>query len=120
MARPIKESEPLDKVLPPIRVTAQQAYDLKAKAEAVGLGLSDFVRAELTKAKPRQRRKPAPHEVEAVKALGRLGNIRADINKILKDRFSHVFVHPQRMEDALKSLENLADEIHLILKNHGH
>lgn len=115
MARPTKDKDPLDKVLPPIRLTAIQAEGLKAKAEQAGLSLSDFVRYELTKAKPRQP-KAQPHEIEAVKALGRLGNIRADLNQILKDRFSHVFVHPDRMEKALQAVENMADQLHDILK----
>lgn len=116
MARPTKtEKQAFDMVLP-IRLTKEQHQSLKFKADQEGLNVSDFVRGKLLNAKPRQP-KAQPHEVAAIKALGTLGNIRADINQILKDRFSHVFVHPQRMEKSLTDIEEIANHIHNILAN---
>ena len=119
MARPTKtENQAFDMILP-IRLTKEQHEALKIKADQEGLNVSDFVRGKLLNAKPRSK-KSAPHVVEAVKALGTLGNIRADINQILKDRFSHVFVHPDRMEKGIKAIENIADHLHKIFKSHDY
>jgi len=118
MARPTKHPEALDKVLPPIRVTAEQAAQIKAKADEADLSVSDYARAVLCGAKPRNR-KAKPHELEAVKALGQLGNIRADINQILRDRFSNRFVNPDRVDKALSAIVELGQHLHEILKRHG-
>ena len=119
MARPPKTPAQPFEISLPIRLTKSQHEALKLKAEQEGLNVSDFVRGKLLNAKPRQQR-ALPHEVEAVRALGTLGNIRADINQILKDRFSHVFVHPDRMAKSLKDIESIATHLHEILKKYGH
>jgi hypothetical protein len=119
MARPTKTPADKRTITARVRLTPTEAEQLMQLAESEGLTLSDFLRVKAVKAKPRQQR-ALPHEVEAVKALGTLGNIRADINQILKDRFSHVFVHPQRMEQGLKAIEDIATHLHEILKKHGH
>jgi exoribonuclease R len=120
MARPTKEQAPLDKVLPPIRVTAEQAQILKDKAEKAGLNLSDFLRVELLNAKPRQRKKPAPPIEKAIESLGQLGSIRADLNQILKDRFVHTFIKPERAEKAFKAIEDLSNHLHSVIEKYGH
>ncbi|WP_191908979.1 hypothetical protein, partial [Larkinella humicola] len=67
-------------------------------------------------ARPRQK-KATPEVAAFILALGTLGNIRSDINQVLKDRFAHTFVPPERVESIFSAIEAIANRIHADLGN---
>jgi hypothetical protein len=120
MARPIKTpAEALTKTAR-FRVTeAELSEQLPANAAAAGFAsVSDFCRARTLNAAPR-RPKVTPERQALIKGLGLLGNIRADINRLVKDRHAHLFVKPEEAEAALTALTILADKIHSELSGDG-
>jgi hypothetical protein len=120
MARPIKTPADALTKTARFRVTeAELSERLPANAAAAGFAsVSDFCRARTLNAKPR-RQTTTPERQALIKWLGQLGNIRADINKLVKDRQAHHFIKPEDAAAALRSVTMLADLIHLELSANG-
>lgn len=115
MARPLKEKsdEALEQKLW-IRLTKSQKQTLSEHAELSGMTESDYIRFKIFGDPPRQP-KATPERAAFIKALGMLGFIRSDINQILKDRFAHQFVNPDRAEKAFSDIREIADALHDLL-----
>jgi len=116
MARPEKEIDQKRTITARFRLTAAEAMQLDKAAIEEGLSLSDYLRAKALNAKPRVKPKNL-ERTELIKYLGNLGNIRADINQILKDRWAGKFVKPEQVSNAFASIEEIADRIHNTLSN---
>lgn len=120
MARPIKTpAEGLTKTAR-FRVTdAELSEQLPANAAAAGFAnVSDFCRAQTLNAKPR-RPTTTPERQTLIKALSQLGNIRADLNQLVKDRQAHRFVKPDDAEAVFKAITQIADQIQADLSGNG-
>lgn len=102
------------------RVTeAELSEHLPAAAAAAGFAsVSDYCRARTLNAKPR-RQTTTPERQALIKWLGQLGNIRADLNKLVKDRQAHHFVKPEDAEASFKAITLLADLILSELSSDG-
>lgn len=113
MARPIKNpAEALTKTAR-FRVTeAELSEQLPANAAAAGFAnVSDYCRAQTLNAKPR-RDKITPERQALIRYLGELGNIRADLNQLVKDRQAHHFLKPESVDAALQGIAALSDLLH--------
>jgi hypothetical protein len=108
--RPIKDPADKRTETPCVRYTPAEIVQLDKNAAAAGMSVSDFTRFRTLGIKP-QRPKATPEQQEAIRALGQLGNIRADINQLVKDRQAHHFVKPENVEAALKAITDLADQL---------
>lgn len=111
MARPVKPPTEQLTYRGNFRLTEAEGQQLEQAAADAGVTVSDYVRGLALKSKPRLK-KATPERVALIKALGALGNIRADINQVLKDRFAHTFVEPERLENVFVAIENIAYKIH--------
>ncbi len=120
MARPIKDPAHALTKTARFRVTeAELSEQLPAHAAAAGFAsVSDYCRARTLNAKPR-RQTTTPERQALIKGLGQLGNIRADLNKLVKDRQAHHFVKPEDAEAAFKAITLIADQIHINLSGDG-
>ena len=92
------------------RLTEAEGQQLDHDAAAAGQSVSDYVRGLVVRAKPR-RVQASPERRAIIASLGQLGNIRADINQLVKDRQAHSFVRPEDVSAALSSITRLADEL---------
>lgn len=111
MARPTKDPAHALTYRLNARLTDAEGQQAEQDAAAAGLTLSDYVAKRLgLRAKPR-RTKATPEQQAFIKGLGQLGNIRADINQLVKDRQSHHFVKPEQVEAALQAITDLADHL---------
>lgn len=119
MARPTKpDSVKLSKTAR-FRVTETEFLKLEEMAKNEGLTLADFCRIRLMAAKPRSR-KVTPERLSLITALGTLGNIRADINQLLKDRHAHRFVKPDDVQKVFIDIRKIAHQIQMDLGDGGH
>lgn len=118
MARPSKPAAEKLTRRGNFRLTETEGQQLDNDRAAAGLSESDYVRGLIVKAKPR-RQASTPERQALIKWLGQLGNVRADINQLVKDRQAHHFVKPEDVEAALKSVVNLSDLIHSELSGNG-
>ena len=119
MARPTKD--PADALTYRLnaRLTDAEGQQLEQDAAAAGLTVSDYAARKLAvRAKPR-RSTATPERQALIKGLGQLGNIRADLNKLVKDRQAHHFVKPEDAEAAFKAITLIADQIQLNLPDDG-
>lgn len=119
MARPTKPNNVKLSKTARFRVTDSEFLKLEELAKSEGLSLADFCRSRLMGAKPRSR-KATPERLALVAALGTLGNIRADINQLLKDRHAHRFTKPQDVKAVFRAIEKIADHIQTDLSNGRH
>jgi len=118
MARPTKpEAVKLTKTIR-CRVTDGEFLKHEESAKIEGLTLTDFVRSRLDGAKPR-RKKANPERLALIAALGTLGNIRSDINQLLKDRHAHRFTKPVDVKNVFTAIEKIADQIQINLSDGG-
>ena len=110
MARPTKT--PADQLTfrGGFRLTEAERQQLVYDAAAAGQSVSDYVRGLVVRSKPRRAR-VTPELQALVTGLGVLGNIRADINQLIRDRHAYRFVKPEDVEAALKAVSTLADLI---------
>ena len=111
MARPVKTLDSQRTKTVKFRVTEAEIMELEKLASDAGLTLSDFLRGLALNTKPRSP-KATPDRIALIKSLGTLGNIRADINQVLKDRQHHKFVEPERVETVFTAIETIAYRIH--------
>ena len=111
MARPLKDpsTEPFDQSYLVRLTKSQKLTQLPELAKSHNMDEADFVRFRVFGAKPR-RKKATPERIALITALGQLGNIREDINRLVKDRYK--YVDPDRYKRALTDLEILAHLIH--------
>lgn len=119
MARPTKD--PADALTYRLnaRLTGAEGQQLEQDAAAAGLTVSDYVARRLAvRVRPRRER-ATPERQALIKWLGQLGNIRADLNKIVKDRQAHHFVKPEDAEAAFNSVTMLADLVQIELSGNG-
>jgi hypothetical protein len=119
MARPTKN--PADALTYRLnaRLTDAEGQQLEQDAAAAGLTVSDYAARKLAvRAKPR-RSTATPERRALITGLGMLGNIRADLNKLVKDRQAHHFVKPEDAEAAFNSITILADLIQSELSGDG-
>lgn len=116
MARPIKDPAQQLTYRLNVRMTDTEGQQLEDNAAEAGLSVSDYVRGLAVKAKPR-RVKATPEQQAFIKGLGQLGNIRADINQLVKDRQAHHFVKPEAVDAALNSITDLADQLFKLTGN---
>lgn len=99
------------------RVTTAEFLKLEKMAESEGLTVADFCRTGLMKLKPKQK-KTTPERVALIAGLGNLGNIRADLNQILKEqRTSYSVLKLDRIQQIFALIESTADAIHTELQN---
>jgi len=110
MARPLKDPVNALTKTARFRVTEAELIKLETLATLAGSTVSDYCRARTLNAKPR-RQTITPERQALIRALGQLGNIRADINQLVKDRQQHFFVKPDDVEAALQAITDLADRI---------
>ena len=110
MARPTKDPAQQLTYRLNARLTGAEGQQLEQDAAAAGLSVSDYVRGLAVRAKPR-RMKATPEQQAIIKGLGQLGNIRADINQLVKDRQKHHFVKPEQVEATLQAITDLADQL---------
>lgn len=75
------------------------------------MSVSDFTRFRTLGVKP-NRPQATPERQALIRALGQLGNVRADLNQLVKDRQAHTFVKPEDAEAAFKSIALIPDMIH--------
>jgi len=111
MARPLKDpsAEPFDQSYLVRLTKTQKLTQLPELAKSLNMDEADFVRFRVFGEKPR-RKKATPERVALITALGQLGNIREDINRLVKDRYK--YVDSDGFKRALADLENLAHAIH--------
>lgn len=119
MARPTKPDHVKLSKTARFRVTDGEFLKLEELARSEGLSLADFCRSRLSNAKPRSR-KASPERLALIAALGTLGNVRADINQLLKDRHAHKFINPQDVQSVFAAIEKIADHIQTDLSNGDH
>ena len=117
MARPKKDIEARVFVIQ-ARVTADELVRLRDLASTFEVSMSDFIRLKLLASKPRRRRL-SPELGVLIRALGTIGNIRADLNQILKDRWAHRYVRPSQIESIFDSLSKISNAIHDNLRDNG-
>ena len=110
MARPNKAPADQRTKRPIFRTSENESARIEQSAADAGLTVSDYLRGLVLNAKPRLV-KASPERAALIKALGTLGNIRADINQILKDRFAHEYVPIERVDKVFTAIEDLADKI---------
>ena len=119
MARPTKD--PADALTYRLnaRLTDAEGQQAEQNAAAAGFTLSDYTAYCLrVRAKPRRVRS-TPERQALIKYLGQLGNIRADLNKLVKDRQAHHFVNPDDAAASFKAITLLADLVLLELSGDG-
>jgi len=116
MARPTKPAAVKLSKLVQFRTTDAELSQLEEAAAASGMTVADFARSRILGSKPR-RKKIDPERKALIAALGTLGNIRADINQVLKDRYSYKFVQPTTVNDVFAAIETIADKIQNDLSN---
>lgn len=111
MARPLKDpsAEPFDQPYLVRLTKTQKLTQLPELAKSHDMDESDFVRFRVFSAKPR-RKKSTPERVSLITHLGQLGNIRADINQLVKDRYKHV--DAQQLDRIFTAIETIAYKIH--------
>ena len=102
------------------RVTeAEWSETLPDRAAAAGFAsVSDYCRARTLNAKPR-RPASTPERQALIKYLGQLGNIRADLNKLVKDRQAHHFINPDDAAASFRAITLLADLVLAELSGDG-
>lgn len=110
MARPTKPAAVRLTQLVQCRMSESEFLQLTEAANASGLSVSDFCRVRLTNAKPR-RKKATPERLALIAGLGSLGNIRSDINQLLKDRWAYKYVTPEQLQKAFAAIEAIAGTI---------
>ncbi|GAB3754737.1 plasmid mobilization protein [Spirosoma pomorum] len=118
MARPSKPATDQLTYRGGFRLTEAERQRLEFAADAAGQSVSDYVRGLVVRAKPR-RQTTTPERQALIKWLGQLGNIRADLNKLVKDRQAHHFVKPEDAEASFKAITLLADLVLLELSGDG-
>ena len=119
MARPIKDPAHALTYRLNARLTDAEGQQLEQDAAAAGLTVSDYAARRLAlRAKPR-RQTATPERQALIKWLGQLGNIRADLNKLVKDRQAHHFVKPEDAEASFKAVTMLAELIQIELSGNG-
>lgn len=122
MARPKKDPAQQLTYRVNARMTDAEGQKLEADAAATGLTVSDHLRGLATSGTSRPRRiKATPERAALIKALGPLGfirtdlqRVRADINQILKDRWAYKFVKPEQMDAAIANLEKAIIQIEAV------
>ncbi|MCE6993194.1 plasmid mobilization protein [Dyadobacter sp. CY323] len=116
MARPTKPAAVKLSKLVQFRITETELLQLEEAAAASGMTIADLCRSRIIGSKPR--RQPAdPIRREQIAALGKLGNIRSDINQLLKDRWAYKYVTPEQVSKTFADLETAADAIQTALSN---
>ena len=116
MARPEKTPDQSRSQFVKFRVTDAELTQLDQLATDAGLTVSDYVRGNALNAKPRQT-KASPDRAALIKVLGMLGYNRAELNQILKERWTQTFVDPARFDAAFAIIEECADLIHAALEH---
>jgi hypothetical protein len=116
--RPIKDPADKRTETPCVRYTPAESVQLEKNAEAAGMSVSDFTRFRTLGVKP-NRPTTTPERQALIRGLGQLGNIRADLNRLVKDRQQHHFVKPEDAEAAFKAITLIADQINIDLSGDG-
>lgn len=99
------------------RLTESEFLKLEKMAESEGLTVADFCRTGLMKLKPKQK-KTTPERLALIAGLGNLGNIRADLNQLLKEqRSSYSLIKSERILHTFALIEFMADTIQNELHN---
>lgn len=118
MARPTKPALEQLTYRGGFRLTETERQQLEQAAAITGQSVSDYVRGVVVRSKPRRVRS-TPERQALIKYLGQLGSIRADLNKLVKDRQAHHFINPHDAEASFKAITRLADLVLLELSGDG-
>lgn len=111
MARPTKPTTVKLSKTVQYRVPEDRYEQLQNEATEAGfLSVSDYCRARDLRMKPR-RKKATPERLALIAGLGSLGNIRADINQLLKDRWAYKYVTPDQVQSVFAAIEAIAEII---------
>lgn len=114
MARPKKE--PTKKVQYRIPKSRYEEFEKEIK-DSPFQTVSDYCRARDLNMKP-LRKKATPERLALIAGLGSLGNIRSDMNQLLKDARAFRHIQPERVENLFALIEAMADTIQTELQ-HG-
>jgi hypothetical protein len=100
------------RVLPPVRVSAEEHSEIMDAAERAGLAFGSYARNTLLGAPaPRQVRRPPVERRELARLLGELGKIGGNLNQLAKAANSGVLVYGGEIDAALGGLVEVRDAI---------
>jgi hypothetical protein len=124
MARPAKDKEKQLLSRLEIRLHPDEKIQLEEAAQVAGLNVSDFIRREILKRKPR--RKPVtPERAALIRGLAELGKIGSNVNQVARalhrradtEGYDIANYPPELIGEALQGVATLTRHLIIYLEN---